>query len=171
MKFPQDNEYAFFYRGYIEKAGQGDFFELLDINTKQTIDAFKNIPPNLHNYRYAEGKWTIKELLIHLVDCERVFAYRALTAARGDNYSLLPGFDEDLFIKNANVINRPLEDILEEFTHSRISNKLFFKSLSEEASMGSANVNGKPITSRAFGFIIIGHCNHHLSVLKERYLL
>jgi uncharacterized damage-inducible protein DinB len=143
----------------------------LDINTQKTIDSFKNIPIDLHNYSYAEGKWTIKELLIHLVDCERVFVYRALTGARGDNYSVLPSFDEDLFLENANVINRPLEDILAEFTHTRISNRLFFKSLNEEATSRSANTNGVPMSTRAFGFIIIGHSNHHLSVLKERYLV
>ena len=171
MKFPKEGEYASFYRGYIEKAGQGDFFELLDKKKKKTIDSFKNIPIDLHNYSYAEGKWTIKELLIHLVDCERVFVYRALTGARGDNYSVLPSFDEDLFLENANVINRPLEDILAEFTHTRISNRLFFKSLNEEATSRSANTNGVPMSTRAFGFIIIGHSNHHLSVLKERYLV
>lgn len=170
INFPNRDEYANFFQGYIDTAGQGDFFEMLDLNTQKVKNTFENIPIEKHNYKYAEGKWTVKELLVHLIDSERIFAYRALVGARGDNSSLLPSFDVNRFIENINVVNRSLSDILGEFYHLRLGNEFFFKSLDGITAAQRANVNGIPTSPRALGYIIIGHCNHHLEVLQEKYL-
>ncbi len=117
---------------------------------------------------YAPGKWTVKDTIQHLIDCERVFAYRALRIARTDK-TPLPGFDENLYAETAAANNRSLDDVVAEFVSVRESNILLFKSFTNAALQHEGITNGKPVSVLAIGFIICGHTQHHLTILKERY--
>ena len=122
------------------------------------------------DYRYAEGKWTIKDILQHLVDAERVFAYRALCFARNDKTEL-PGFEEDDYVIEANANKRSIQDLLTELLIVRQSSLALFKSFNDEQLMRIGTASNNPMSVRALGFIIIGHQNHHQRVFEERYLL
>jgi hypothetical protein len=127
------------------------------------------VTPEKENYRYAEGKWSVKELLQHLIDAERVFAYRALRFARNDS-SELSGFDENLYVETCQADQRKMSSLLEEFNWMRKSNILMFESMSEDVMRREGRVDGNPISVRALGLIICGHLLHHLKVMEERYL-
>lgn len=119
-------------------------------------------------YRYSEDKWSIKELLGHLVDCERIFGYRALCMARGETQAL-PGFDENDYVANAHFDDRPFSSIIEEFLALRLSNIVLFESFSDEQRVMVGQANGNPVSVRAIESIIVGHVQHHLAVLRARY--
>ena len=120
-------------------------------------------------YRYAKGKWTIKDLMLHLADCERVIIYRAMRIARGDKTNL-PGFDEAAFVTAANASSRPINDIMEEQKAYRAASILFIKSLSEEELNNTGTANGYPLSARLLVNHLYGHHKHHLDIIKERYL-
>jgi hypothetical protein len=170
MEFPKRNEYYPGYQPYIDLVGNGDFFEQFDNVTNETIDLFKSISIDKLNYKYAENKWTIKEVLMHIIDTERGFSYRAIVCLRNDKKTPLYGMDEDFYAKNVNVTNRSIESMLEEFEVVRKGFRILFKnSTAEQASFLG---NGVPyaISARALGYISIGHTKHHLNIIRERYL-
>lgn len=171
MQRPQKGEYRDFFQRYIDLVPGGNYMELLRSNTIAMQQFFMQIPVHLHDYAYAQGKWTIKQVLMHLADTERGMSYRAFTALRGDNQSLLPMLDENLFAEMADVSGRTLADILEEFVAIRTATEKLFAHVTEEDSMRTANVTGIHTTARAKGYIMIGHVLHHIQVIKERYLL
>src|SRR4029079_16143168 len=169
MQRPEVNEYHPSYQKYFDLVPGNDFLVLLDLNTKETIDFFKNIPPEKHDYRYAEGKWTIKEVLMHIIDTERVFAYRALAAARGDAAPIYR-MDEKLYAGNVDVSNRTMEDLISEFEVVRKGIRFLFKDMTDEQSKRSCNVVTHSMSARAIGYFIIGHVLHHIGVVRVRYL-
>ena len=172
MERPQINEYNPYFGKYIALVGEGDFFKVYHDNTMAVGHLFMSIPAHLHNYSYEPGKWDVKDVLMHIIDTERVMAYRALVAARGDSSSLLPSMDENGFADSAhqNVQIRQMETLVEEFLAVRRANQLLFANIGQKESHAIANVNGQPFTASAAGFIIIGHAMHHMGIVRERYL-
>lgn len=162
-------EYALFYATYIKAAGDEDLYEDLEISLHSFIRFVQDIPMDKFDYRYADGKWTIKEIIQHIIDNERVFAYRALRISRNDE-TPLPGFDENQFIANTNANNRHLQSLLTELSIVRQGTLALFKSFSEEQLKRIGVVSNNEVSVRAIGFIIIGHQKHHQNIFKERYL-
>ncbi|MCO4291400.1 DinB family protein [Solitalea sp. MAHUQ-68] len=170
MQRPLKTEYNPYYQHYIDLAPEEDFKTTFQLNFEETIEFFESISAEKHDYRYAEGKWSVKEVLMHIIDTERVMAYRAFVATRLDNVTPLPSFDEDSYANNVKVDNRTLAELVEEFKTVRKSTQTIYSHITEEQSMFEANAVTHPITARALGFIMIGHIRHHINVIKERYL-
>lgn len=170
MQKPLPQEHNPYFRRYIDLVKEGNYADLLHNNTTTAVHFFETLPVDKHNYRYAEGKWSIKEVLMHIMDTERVMSYRALAAARGDNKSSLPSMDENNYAANADVTNRTMQDLLEEFKAIRTATAKLFLNMTESQTILLANVAGFPTSARALGYVIIGHVQHHLTITKERYL-
>lgn len=170
MQRPQATEHNPYFLRYISLVPDGNYFELLQQNTDEVNAAFGNLNEAAQNYSYEPGKWTPKQMLMHLMDTERGMSYRALVAARGDNEQLIQTLDEDLYASNAIVNNRSMEDLLEEFNAIRITIRKLFEGLNDDQSTWTANVVNGRVSARALGYMMIGHAIHHLNVLKERYL-
>ncbi|WP_456315431.1 DinB family protein [Pseudomonas shirazensis] len=164
-----ENEYSGGFTTYIKEAGNVNLIEELEISLHDFIRFVQNIPMDKFDYRYAEGKWTIKDIIQHIIDCERIFAYRALRFSRADA-TPLASFEEDDYAKNTNATARSIQDLLTELSALRHSNVLFYKSLSEEQLQRIGTASNNPISVRALGFVIIGHQKHHQKVFEERYL-
>lgn len=164
-----ENEYAPFYKNYITALGTADLFEVLNNSLEDLLTTIKNLPEEKLNYKYQEGKWTIKELVQHIIDAERVLSYRALRFSRNDATDL-PGFNEDWYVDNSNGNDRNINDLLEEFTLLRKTNISLFKSFTNEMFELFGSIEGNDMSVRALGFIIAGHQMHHLKIIKERYL-
>lgn len=164
-----ENEYSGGFITYIQTAGNVDLIEELEISLHDFIKFVQNIPMDKFDYRYAEGKWTIKDIIQHIIDTERIFAYRALRFSRNDK-TALPSFEENDYVDNTNANGRSIQDLLTEFSAVRHSNLLFFKSLSDEQLKRIGTASNNQISVRALGFVIIGHQKHHQKVFQERYL-
>jgi len=164
-----ENEYASFYAPYINALGEVNLIEELEISLHDFIRFVQNIPMDKFDYRYAEGKWNIKEIIQHVIDTERIFAYRALRISRNDE-TPLPGFDENYYIVNTEATNRSIQDLLTEFSAVRHSNLFLFKSLSEQQLKRFGFASNAAVSVRAIGFIMIGHQKHHQKIFQERYL-
>jgi len=158
-----------FFHGYISKVKEDDLMAGLKSSTKNLFDLLRSIPSVKHDYRYADGKWTIKEVLQHMLDGERVFTYRALRFARKDD-TPLPGFDENLFAQTAKADKRNWNDMVEEFTALRRSSEVMFASFDNEQLEAEGNASERSIYVLAIGYIVAGHVNHHCQIIKERYL-
>lgn len=169
MQRPSPGEYHEDYQEYFDLVANGDYLDLLSQNANEVATFFEEIPAEKHDYRYAEGKWSIKEVLMHVIDTERVFAYRALAGARGD---VTPHFrmDEELYAKNVEVSHRTVQNLMSEFKAVRGSTQELFGNLTDAQSRRSCNIVTHPMTARAIGYFIIGHVQHHLNVIEERYL-
>lgn len=155
---------------YIEKVGENvELVEAFQNGMHQTTTFFENIPVEKHNYKYAEGKWSTKEVLQHLIDCERIFMYRILRIARGDK-TPLQGFDQNIYIEPSGAGSKTMEDLLCEYKATRQNSIVLLKSLSDEnlKQVGTAN-NGK-LSARGAAFVIPGHDIWHMEVIKEKYL-
>ena len=164
-----ENEFSGHFGMYIRQAGEGKLIEELEISLHDFIKFVQNIPMDKFDYRYAEGKWTIKDIIQHIMDTERILAYRALRFSRNDK-TILPGFEEDDYSKNTDSNNRSIQDLLTEFSALRHSNLLFFKNLSDEQLKRIGTASNNQLSVRALGFVIIGHQKHHQKVFQERYL-
>ncbi|HMI62780.1 MAG TPA: DinB family protein [Puia sp.] len=160
---------AEFYQGYINLIKEEDFREAIRRNTKQFRKFLEKIPRKKYDFAYAEGKWTIREMLQHIIDSERVFSYRALTFSRKDP-SPLPGFDEGPWAAQAGGSTRRWKDLLEEFSAVRTATEYLFDALSDEQLRFTGNANGRSLNAFTLGFIIPGHVAHHMNILQERYL-
>lgn len=166
----ETNEYAPYHGAYITEIDPTyTLVEELEISVHNFVHFVREIPMDKYDYRYAEGKWTIKDIIQHLIDSERVFAYRALRFSRGDTTEL-PGFEENDYAANAHGDDRSINDLLTEMSALRHANIMFFKSLKEEDLMRKGTASGFTVSVRALGFLIIGHQNHHMKIFKERYL-
>jgi uncharacterized damage-inducible protein DinB len=166
----ETTEYAPYYGTYIAKVDNTyTLVEELEISVHNFIHFVREIPMDKYDYRYAEGKWTIKEIIQHLIDTERIFVYRALRFSRNDSTEL-PGFDENDYADNVNANERSINDLLTEMSALRHANIMFFKSLKEEDLKKKGIASNNLVSVRAIGFIIIGHQNHHMQIFKERYL-
>lgn len=169
MQRPEANEYHPAYQKYFDLIPNGDLLAILTQNSTETADFFEAIPTAKHDYRYAEGKWTIKQLLMHIIDTERVFAYRALAAARGDE-SPAYRMDEELYASNVDVSSRTLPDLIGEFKSVRSATEFLLRNLSDEQGQRWCNVVTHPMTARAIAYFMIGHVLHHVGIVRERYL-
>lgn len=163
------NEYSKFQSTYINAAMNVELFDELEISLHDFIRFVQNIPMDKFDYRYAEGKWTIKEIIQHIIDTERIFSYRALRISRNDKIPL-PGFEENDYVNNTNAKDRNLQGLLTELSAVRHATLLLFKSFSEEQLTRIGIVSENEVSVRAIGFIIIGHQKHHQKVFEERYL-
>lgn len=164
-----ENEYSGGFATYIREAGNVNLIEELEISLHAFIRFVQDIPMDKFDYRYAEGKWTIKDIIQHIIDAERVFAYRALRFSRNDK-TPLPGFEENDYANNTESNRRSIQDLLTEFSALRHSTLLFYKSLSDEQLKRIGTASNIDISVRALGFVMIGHVKHHQKVFKERYL-
>jgi|ERR1043165_279970 uncharacterized damage-inducible protein DinB len=166
---PAPSEYYQYYGTYVDKVANNDLLPAL-VENQETFSAFiKSIPVDKLDYRYAEGKWSIKEVIIHLTDAERIFAYRALRFARKDKTELA-GFEENNYVPESNASSYDTRSLIEEFEAVRKASITLFKSFTAEMSLRTGSANGKEISVRALGFVIVGHTMHHMQVIKERYL-
>ncbi|WP_372802384.1 DinB family protein [Lutibacter sp.] len=164
-----ENEYAPFYKNYIKALGNVNLFEVLNRSLNDIVNTVKELPEEKLTYQYAKGKWTIKELVQHIIDTERVLSYRALRFSRNDTTNL-QGFDENWYVDNSYGNNRSITDLLDELSYLRKANISLFKSFTNEMFKMSGTANGSEMTVRAIGFIIAGHQMHHLNIIKEKYL-
>lgn len=164
-----DNEYSDFYDSYIQLLENVELVEELEISLHEFIKFVQNIPMEKFNYRYETGKWTIKEIIQHLIDTERIFSYRALRISRNDK-TPLPSFDENYYIDNCNANERNLQGLLSELAVVRQATLSLFNSFSTNQLVRVGTASDKEISVRAIGFIIIGHQKHHQKIFVERYL-
>lgn len=169
MQRPQLNEYAPYYHNYIQQVPEGDILEILAEQRESTRALLRDITEAQGDFRYAPGKWTIKELLGHLVDSERVFSYRAMAFARKDP-AALPSMDQDVYVSNGHFQRRTVQDLAEELYHQRSANMLLFASFDDETGQRKGIASGFEFTVRCLPYIIAGHERHHIKVLQERYL-
>jgi DinB superfamily len=169
MSRPLDTEYGSFYKGYADAATGASIEAVLDVHPAYIKKHILEIPEEKSDYRYAPNKWTIKELLQHMIDTERVFSYRALRISRNDQ-TPLAGFDENYFAANAPVAHRNLDDLVKEFLLLREATDLMIGSFQEHQLKYVGNASNTSISLKALCFIIYGHNLHHLKILKERYL-
>ncbi len=167
MNRPQTHEYPVWAETYIKLVGD-DVMEQLEKQSAEFPD-FINSLIEKADYAYAPGKWTIKELIGHIIDSERVFVYRLMCFARGEQHAL-PGFEEDDYVANAHFSDRSLLSLSEEFALLRKSNLYLFKSLTEKELNRSGTASERQITVRAILFVMAGHIMHHVGIIKERYL-
>lgn len=164
----KSDEYPAIYSGYIETI-TGDVMELLNEQITAFPEFLASIPAGKSEYAYAEDKWTIKEVVGHVVDTERIMAYRALRFARNDTKELI-GFEPEDFVANARFNERSLESLSEEFVLVRKSNLMLFRSFNDHE-LARKGIASERLTSvRAFLYIIAGHLNHHRNIIRERYL-
>lgn len=165
---PKSNEYNPHFKGYIELVPEGDLKTNLRSQLEESISFFKVISKEKSEYRYAEGKWSIKEVLGHLVDTERIMCYRLLAIARGD-HTPLPSFDENAYNENAHFNRLELDQIINEYETVRLSTLSLLENLSNETLDYEGMVLNHKTTPRAIAYIIAGHELHHLKILNERY--
>ena len=165
----QTNEYGDWYKPYLTTLKDEILQEELEISLHRFIRFVQDIPMDKHDYAYVEGKWTIKDIIQHLIDCERIFSYRALCFARNDK-TALSGFEENDYAREAKGNHRTLMSLLTELSAVRHSTLLLFKDFSEDEMLRIGIASNNPMSVRAVGFIIIGHQNHHQRIFEERYL-
>ena len=163
------DEYNPYYQQYILKSGNATILEGLKANGDKTISFLETIPQDKLEYQYEEGKWTIKEIIQHLIDTERIFTFRALCIAREDK-TLFPGFDQDEYVVTSKANHRLISDLLQEYKALRLASINLFESFSQEMLRCVGIASNSNLTPRAVAFIIIGHENHHCEIIKERYL-
>jgi uncharacterized damage-inducible protein DinB len=168
IKKPKPDEYAPFYDTYVSKVPDGDVLELLEHLKESSFKLFNALSVEKANYAYAEGKWTLKQALGHMIDTERTMAYRLLCFSR--NSIELPGFDQNVYVDNANFNSRTIQSLASEFSVVRESNLYLLRSLSDEQLDKKGIASGNPVSVRALIYIVAGHELHHLGVIKEKYL-
>lgn len=169
MRRPMDGEYGSYYKPYVNLTRGTSIIQNLDDSFHDTLNTLGGLNDNQAEYAYADGKWNIKELLLHLIDTERVFAYRALSIARGDK-TKLPGYDHNNYVTNSEATSRNFSSLIEEYSVVRQATIELFKNMSETMLNEIGNANGFKTSALATGFIISGHNLHHLNIIKERYL-
>jgi uncharacterized damage-inducible protein DinB len=166
---PQLNEYPVFAGTYVNMVPEGaDVMQLLADSLTETYELFSTLPDERALYAYAEGKWTVKEVLGHIIDTERVFGFRAFCFSR--EQITLPGFDQDVYVNNTDYNSLSLQDLAEEFKVTRLSNLYVFRNFTEEQINRNGTASGNYLTVRALIYMTAGHVLHHLQILKERYL-
>ncbi len=169
MPRPDLSKIPVWYHGYIKQVEGNDPVTAMKKQTPVMLLFFGSIAPVKRDYRYARGKWTIKEMLQHIIDTERVFAYRALCIARKETASL-PGFDENKYASNSKAKKRDWKNMMEELKVVRRSTEILLDSFDKEQMSTYGVANNNPVSVLAIAFILVGHINHHINVIKERYL-
>lgn len=169
MSRPQRSEYHPYYSTYIDQVPDGDILKILESQLDGTLRLLDSIGEEQAEYRYARDKWSIKEVMGHVVDEERTFAYRALMFSRG-NPGPLVSVEQDDMVAHANFSERDMADIAHELRHSRLSNIILFRSFDEEILSRKGIAAGNEFTVRSLVYLIAGHETHHLRIIRERYL-
>jgi uncharacterized damage-inducible protein DinB len=169
MARPNEKDFAPYFSRYISKADGMSLREAMANHSAALLSFYTGLQEAKAGYAYAPGKWTIKEVLQHVIDAERIFAYRILRIARKDK-TPLPSFDENSYAENSLANNRSFDSLKEEFAAVRKSTDLLIASLSDEQLAEEGISSGFPVTANAFGFILFGHLLHHQQVIVERYL-
>jgi uncharacterized damage-inducible protein DinB len=169
MPRPDLSKIPEWYHRYINQVKENDLMKAFGNQTAAFLKFLSKLPKEKINYRYAKGKWTIKEVLQHIIDAERIFAYRALCLARKEA-NPLPGFDENDYADNSKASKRDWKELIEEFKVVRKSTEILFGSFDKAQLSTAGTVNGNPVYVLAIGFIVVGHVTHHLNIIKERYL-
>ena len=165
---PAASEYAEFYKGYVDRVPEGDVVASLRDGQDRMKEMLGTLPESIGEHRYAEGKWTVRTVIGHMIDAERIFSYRALRIARGDT-TPLPGFEENGFAAAAGSDDRRLVDLVTELLVVRDGTTRLFASLPEAAWSRTGTASNAKVSVRGLAFITAGHALHHLSVLKDRY--
>jgi hypothetical protein len=165
---PETTEYAPYYERYVALAAQGDLLEMLRRQRDEMAALAHTFTEERAGTAYAEGKWSVKEVVGHMTDAERVFSYRAMRIARADR-TPLPSMEQDGFVRAGNFNRRTLEDLLAEFASVRDATLRLFDSFDDEAWARLGIASDNPVSVRALGYIIAGHVAHHLNILRERY--
>jgi hypothetical protein len=166
---PDKSEYPAYCEGYIERVPAGNIVDILRGQLEDSLALFRSIPEARGGYRYAEGKWSVKELIGHVTDGERIFAYRALRFSRGDA-TPLAGFEQDDYVRGGGFDRRGLKDLIDEFEHVRRATISLFSSLDGEAWSRRGSANQNEMSVRAIAFVVAGHERHHVEILQTRYL-
>lgn len=166
---PEASEHAAYYGRYISLVPDGDILAILREQGPRTKALFSGITEQQGNFRYAPEKWSIKQVFGHLIDAERIFAYRALRISRNDQ-TPIEGFEQNDYVANAPFENCKLTDLLDEYTAVRNATVLLFRNVGQEAWPRQGTASNYPVTVRALAYIIAGHELHHYRVLQEKYL-
>ncbi|MEO7309360.1 MAG: DinB family protein [Chitinophagaceae bacterium] len=166
---PSPEDYSGFYKTYVDYTTGDNLQQMFGDSLPQLESFLFSIPVAKASFAYAEGKWTLKELVQHCIDTERIFNYRALCIARGEQQNL-PGFDENHYAASSNANARNWEGLVEELPLVRKATIMLFNSFNEEQLQQKGSSNNNPVTCNALGFIIIGHLMHHERIIKERYI-
>lgn len=167
---PEPSEFAPFYAGYIARVPDGDLVGALEANLEEFVRTIGAVAEVRGGYAYAPGKWTLKEVIGHIIDAERVFSYRAMRIARGDE-TPLPGFDEQTWVPQSGANDRTIADLLAELRAVRAATIALLRHLPADSVTRRGTASGNGVTVRALAWIIAGHPMHHLSILRERYLV
>jgi len=166
---PAKGDYGEYYQPYIDLVKGDNIFRILVKQNLESQNVLNSFSENKGNFRYAEGKWTVKEVVGHLMDVERIFAYRALCIARGETKPL-PGMDQNIYVANGNFNKRQLIDLNYEYRLLRESNILLYGGLDKSVLQNRGNASGYEVTVLALMFMTAGHEKHHLNVLTKRYM-
>src|ERR1041385_978144 len=169
MNRPAETEFAPYYQNYVNQVSENDVIAVLRSELDDLDVLLDRVPADRETYAAAEGKWTIREIVGHLIDGERVFGYRAFCIARGERQNL-PGFEQDDYLQTAPYNNIDLEDLLSELRLVRLANIAMFRTLDEESWSRTGLANNNEVSVRAIAFIMAGHVRHHMNVLREKYL-
>lgn len=169
MKDLQSNEYVPYQMNYIKLISEQNIVKGLIDQKEEMIHFFKSIPVFKQEYSYEAGKWTIKDLLLHLIDAERIFSYRALRIVRNDS-TALPGFDENKYVVIANANEREFENLLKEYCVVRDATISLFENFSAKDLLKLGTASGASVSVRGIGYCVLGHELHHKQIIIERYL-
>lgn len=167
---PGADEHAPYYSRYISRVADGDVLDLLERQGREAAALLRALPEERGVFRYAPDKWSVKEVVGHVADSERIFAYRALRIGRADR-TPMPGFEQDDYVRAAGFDARPLRELTDELAAVRGATIALFRGLEGEALARRGTANGQEVTPRALLYIIVGHERHHLDILRERYLV
>ena len=165
---PDENEYAAYYNRYVSLVSGSDVLAELDAQLPEVHRVFASVPPEREEYRYAPGKWSIREVLGHIIDGERAFGYRVFAISRGEK-APLPSFDQDTFVAGGRYAARPLQELLVEFELVRRANLEVVRHVADEDWLRMGTVANNPVSARAVTFVMAGHVRHHLNVLRTSY--
>ncbi len=169
LRHPDPTEYDPFYETYVGKVPDGDVVTSMGRELEALVSLLGNLPAERETYRYAPDKWSIREIVGHLIDSERLFGYRALSFARGDA-GPLPGMEADDWARASNANERPLGELMDELRHVRLGHVAMFGGFDETMAMRTGIASGCSVSVGALAYIIVGHEMHHRGVLRERYL-
>ncbi|HEX6914298.1 MAG TPA: DinB family protein [Chitinophagaceae bacterium] len=169
MARPQPGDYAAYYETYVGKVNGDSVAAIIDSYSTALMNFYSNLPESKGDYRYAEGKWTVKELFQHVIDTERIFSYRALRIARADQ-TALASFDENAYAASSDAANRSMQSLRDEFAAVRRSTDIMLSSFSDRQLSQRGTASNQAVTVNALAFIMFGHLVHHKQVLEERYL-
>jgi hypothetical protein len=169
MLKPDLSEYNPYYEKYISLIEEGELLNALERQPSELRSLLNGLDEEKGKYAYADGKWSIKEVLSHLIDGERIFGYRVLRISRGDE-TPIEGFEQDGYIENSHANERSFENLLEELSLQRNANLLMLKNLRDDGWKRLGTASQSPVSVRALGFIMAGHVRHHINILKAQYL-